>query len=195
MGVFFQSQCVMSDEDLQSVQTFEELLETLSVITSIPSANIKIIANGKVLSSHTFSSSILRSKIVMYVTYESHIIFHPSHSSCIYRVGSQASTIASPDQVEFRVKDDLSAEGVHAKSLRAVRETNFDRRMRIKKELANPYRFHDLETLNGFEDEAHARELLQLLSTDPGVLEVLKKHKWSVGKLCEMYPEVNCYIK
>ena len=162
----------MSDEDLQSVQTFEELLETLSVITSIPSANIKIIANGKVLSSHTFSSSILR-----------------------YRVGSQASTIASPDQVEFRVKDDLSAEGVHAKSLRAVRETNFDRRMRIKKELANPYRFHDLETLNGFEDEAHARELLQLLSTDPGVLEVLKKHKWSVGKLCEMYPEVNCYIK
>lgn len=63
--------------------------------------------------------------------------------------------------------------------------------MRVKKELANPYRFHDLETLSGFEDEAHARELLQLLSTDPGVLAVLKEHKWSVGKLCEMYPEVS----
>jgi len=69
-------------------------------------------------------------------------------------------------------------------------DDHFKRRLRAKREHANnPYRFHDLQTLSGLDDEARARQLLELLSSDPGVLAVMKKHKWSVGALCEMYPE------
>ena len=65
MVVFFQSDPVLQDEDLENVQSFDELLETLEAITSIPHANIKLIAHGKVLSPTTYSSSILSSKVIM----------------------------------------------------------------------------------------------------------------------------------
>ena len=51
------------------------------------------------------------------------------------------------------------------------------------------YRFHDIQTLPGFSDAHMARGILTDLANDPGVLAVLKKHRWSVGALCELPPE------
>jgi hypothetical protein len=67
MVVFFQSQPVLDDEDLKSIQSYDELLETLEVITSIPSLNIKLVASGKMLSHTSYSLETNSSKIIMYV--------------------------------------------------------------------------------------------------------------------------------
>ena len=65
MVVFYQSQPVLLEEDLMTITCYDELLETLTAITSIPPENIKLIANGIVLSSELFSASILKSKVIM----------------------------------------------------------------------------------------------------------------------------------
>lgn len=50
-------------------------------------------------------------------------------------------------------------------------------------------RFQRIETLPGLPDEDHAREILESLAADPGVRAVLEMHRWTVGALCELYPE------
>lgn len=115
------------------------------------------------------------------------------YTTFLTRIGSSAA-VTFPDSSTLpssRVHDDLLTDGVQSESHRSASSEKYDRRMRSRTELSNPYRFHDLETLSGLPDETKAKELLRLLSTDPGVLAVLKQHKWSVGKLCEMYPEVS----
>jgi hypothetical protein len=51
------------------------------------------------------------------------------------------------------------------------------------------YRFHAIQTLPGLPMEEKARGILEELASDPGVLAVMEKFKWSVGALCELYPE------
>ena len=53
----------------------------------------------------------------------------------------------------------------------------------------NPYKFQSIQTLPNLPNEDKAREILNSLANDEGVLAVMKKHKWSVGALCELYPE------
>lgn len=50
-------------------------------------------------------------------------------------------------------------------------------------------RFERIETLPGLPDEDKARDILESLANDPGVCSVLEKHRWTVGALCELYPE------
>lgn len=50
-------------------------------------------------------------------------------------------------------------------------------------------RFEKIKTLPGLPNEDTARELLEELAADPGVRAVLDKHRWTVGALCELYPE------
>ena len=40
------------------------------------------------------------------------------------------------------------------------------------------YRFHAIQTLPGLKDEAKARNILESLAADPGILAVMKKHKY-----------------
>ena len=51
------------------------------------------------------------------------------------------------------------------------------------------FRFERIETLPGLPNEDRAREILESLADDPGVRSVLEKHNWTVGALCELYPE------
>ncbi|CAM9442591.1 unnamed protein product [Discosporangium mesarthrocarpum] len=53
----------------------------------------------------------------------------------------------------------------------------------------SPYRFERVETLPGLPEEDKARQILESLANDPGIRAVLKKHRWTVGCLAEMYPE------
>lgn len=47
-----------------------------------------------------------------------------------------------------------------------------------------------VQVLPGLSEPERARAILEELATDPGVLHVLEKHRWNVGALCELYPEV-----
>ncbi|GLD91866.1 hypothetical protein PINS_up000399 [Pythium insidiosum] len=55
--------------------------------------------------------------------------------------------------------------------------------------VSTAYRFHNVEVLENFSDAHRAREILEQLATDRGVLAVMAKHKWTVGCLAEMYPD------
>lgn len=50
-------------------------------------------------------------------------------------------------------------------------------------------RFERIETLPGLPEEDTARGILESLAADPGVRAVMQKHRWTVGALCELYPE------
>jgi len=53
------------------------------------------------------------------------------------------------------------------------------------------YRFHHIETLPMLPEQEKAKKILHSLSTDPGILACMAKHKWNVGCLAELYPEGN----
>lgn len=50
-------------------------------------------------------------------------------------------------------------------------------------------RFQQIKTLPGLPREEEARGILEELAADPGVRAVMEKHRWTVGTLCELYPE------
>lgn len=53
------------------------------------------------------------------------------------------------------------------------------------------YGFHHIETLPMLPEQEKAKKILHSLSTDPGILACMAKHKWNVGCLAELYPEGN----
>ncbi|TYZ65236.1 hypothetical protein PybrP1_012332 [[Pythium] brassicae (nom. inval.)] len=55
--------------------------------------------------------------------------------------------------------------------------------------VATDYRFHAIEELPTFADKDKAREILERLANDRGILAVMNKHKWTVGTLAEMHPD------
>jgi len=59
---------------------------------------------------------------------------------------------------------------------------------------ASPHRFHGLQPLRLLPPGATpavsaTQRRLEELSSDPGILHILKTHGWAVGRLCEMPPE------
>ena len=58
---------------------------------------------------------------------------------------------------------------------------------------AGPYVFQHYETLQGTglrPSAAEALKLLHRLAADPGIAAIMRTHRWTVGKLSEMPPEV-----
>lgn len=51
------------------------------------------------------------------------------------------------------------------------------------------YGFQRVDVLPHLPEQERARRILTELASDPGVLHVMEKYQWSVGALCEMYPE------
>jgi len=56
---------------------------------------------------------------------------------------------------------------------------------------AKKYGFGSIQPLQGLPNIDAATALLHRLATDPGVVYVMKKHKWKVGCLTELYPGGN----
>jgi hypothetical protein len=88
------------------------------------------------------------------------------------------------------IRDDLSDQG----RLRMKQRQQVGRQMMAKaKNNAEPsstvYGFGGIETLPNLPQGKKAREILTSLANDPGVLACMKKHKWKVGSLAELYPE------
>lgn len=59
---------------------------------------------------------------------------------------------------------------------------------KMKKETPK-FCFGTIQTLPGLPMEPKARQILEELATDPGVLAVMEKYKWNVGTLAELFPE------
>ena len=75
------------------------------------------------------------------------------------------------------------------------REEVAKKRERIRKEAKrkaprqrpSPYCFQSFKTLPGFSDAHLARDFLKRLAADRGIAGVMKKHRWTVPALSEMY--------
>lgn len=147
--------------------TVGELKEQLAEITHF--ADIKLIHAGKVLRDDMTVGAI-----------------PGGFSAVLTMMGSTPSDIQSLEVGKetastIRIRDDLS-KGPESVNRSTTGQPRAQRQH-------NPYKFESIQTLPHLPDEAKAREILHTLANDEGVLAVMKKHKWSVGALCELYPE------
>ena len=93
-----------------------------------------------------------------------------------------------------RIRDDLTSNGKAAIVARQ-RQGRKMLQQASKNDLSNrshsnvSYGFNHIETLPMLPDQEKAKQILHSLSTDPGILACMTKHKWNVGCLSELYPE------
>jgi len=90
-----------------------------------------------------------------------------------------------------RIRDDLTRQGQQKEQQRKVLGKQMLQKAHQKAASgsSSPYGFGGIETLPNLPDEAKARAILTELANDPGILACMKKHKWQVGFLAELYPE------
>ena len=138
------------------------LYERLTELTGVPSDRIRLIHAGKVLREE---SQVLQG----------------------WRVRMVGSSVELNGIEDSLVKDDLSKNGPqrrrYAVNANELNEKEHGKSVQMK------YGFKSIETLPGLPDEATARSILTELARDPGIRFVMDKYKWTVGTLCEMYPE------
>ncbi|GBG34345.1 Peptide-N4-N-acetyl-beta-glucosaminylasparagine amidase [Hondaea fermentalgiana] len=78
--------------------------------------------------------------------------------------------------------DEVQREREHQSAVR-------EREARMRTAASTEWRFHGYRSLPQFRDAGRAREILERLGTDPGFVAVMRKHRWKVGVLSEMYPD------
>lgn len=93
-----------------------------------------------------------------------------------------------------RIRDDLSSKG----KLELARRRQLGRQMlhnanqnKVSSSFTtnSKYGFHRIETLPMLPNKEKAKEILNTLANDPGILACMAKHQWHVGCLMEMFPE------
>lgn len=151
-----------------STENVATIKDRLSSITGVALDGMKLVVKGKILTDESSVKDLwvggAQVKVAMIGTKLADVL--PS---------------GPPDDLE-RIRDDLSGRP-HANKRVKLKTSS---RGRLEN---SPYKFGRLETLSGFSDSYKAQQILEQLSTDPAILSVLAKHKWSVGALCEMFPE------
>ena len=105
----------------------------------------------------------------------------------ISAIGSKQSEIDSCQQSQAQ-SDPIARRIVNDLDTRP--DCSYERKSTFRSpEKRSPYCFGGIQTLPGLKDENIARNILEELSRDVGVLAVMEKHKFQVGALCELYPE------
>lgn len=99
------------------------------------------------------------------------------------------SAAATEKAAAITVVNDLDIDYDLVAEERRIASRAREREHRRKDASSTPYRFNELKPLPQFKDSEKAREILEDLATDPGFLAVMRKHRWTVGTLSEMYPE------
>ncbi|KAL7565257.1 hypothetical protein ACA910_014552 [Epithemia clementina (nom. ined.)] len=94
-------------------------------------------------------------------------------------------------QMAREVRDDLSEAGVRQQEQRKRMGQHLLQKAAGKSDKGshNAYGFGKIETLSDLPDSQKAREILETLANDPGILACMAKHQWHVGTLMELYPE------
>ena len=93
-----------------------------------------------------------------------------------------------------RIRDDLTSNGKAAivarqRQGRKMLQQASKNDLRSRSHSNVSYGFNHIETLPMLPDQEKAKQILHSLSTDPGILACMTKHKWNVGCLSELYPE------
>ena len=161
--------------EIEDFQTMYHLLSVLEEKTGVPISNMKIISQGKVIfpDAKTMSPEDMLVKDI------------PKGSKATILMMGNSSYTEAPKELP-RVRDDLTVEGRKHRGKYVIDANYLNRR---SGSFRTNYRFHSIQTLPNLPEEYKAREILSSLASDPGVLAVLAKHEWSVGALCELYPE------
>lgn len=130
--------------------------------------DIKLILNGRILHDQELLSSVPGGK----------------HAKIVMVAAKLSNLQAIEDKrVSVRVKDDLNISRQKSSQGKS-KVTTFGTRSTLTQ-----YGFQDIQVLPGLPRIDEARNILSSLANDPGVQAVMTKYKWSVGCLCEMYPE------
>lgn len=97
----------------------------------------------------------------------------------LYLVGSK--------EEDVKAIEDLKGDSL-LKPFEKIRRRKYE--AKVTKAITTPskYGFLELEPLPGFDDADIVRQILDQLRNDRGIKAVMEKHKWTVGKLKEMYP-------
>jgi len=101
--------------------------------------------------------------------------------------GSNSSSSRSNNR---RIRNDLTEEGrreIYARQ--RLGRNMLAKAGKKEKGTGETYGFHRIETLPMLPEQKKAKEILDSLANDPGILACMAKHKWHVGCLAEMYPE------
>ncbi len=91
-----------------------------------------------------------------------------------------------------RVRDDLSSAGradIASRQRLGRKMLQKAAQRDSKSHSSQNYGFHRIETLPMLPEQNKAKEILESLANDPGVLACMRKHEWNVGCLAELYPE------
>ncbi|CAM9264285.1 unnamed protein product [Ectocarpus sp. 13 AM-2016] len=174
-----------------AVQNLKNKLEEL---TAVPVANQKLILKGKALRDEAGTletAGVLVPSPAQTATTKTATERHEEkgdtfvQKSKLMLVGSKPSEVEEVlrEQDRVRVRNDLNGE-IIPKGYKKVALNHPPGPSDL-----SPYRFERIETLPGLPEEETARKILESLAADPGVRAVLEKHRWTVGALCELYPE------
>jgi WLM domain len=94
-----------------------------------------------------------------------------------------------------RIRDDLTRQGQRNEERRRrigrqiLHEASRKEALSAVQAISNPNGFGKIEILPNMPDQDKARDILNQLASDPGILACMKKHNWYVGSLAELYPE------
>ena len=138
------------------------LYERLTEFTGVPYERIRLIHAGKVLSK---DSRVLRG----------------------WRLRMIGTSVELSGVYDSLVMDDLSKKKSQRRRYVVNASELYEKengRLPLTK-----YGFRSIETLPGLPHEETARSILTDLARDPGIRNVMEKYGWTVGTLCEMYPE------
>jgi len=161
-----------------ATDSVEEILDILERETDVPKGKIKLVGKGGVKIEQfnllTDSGSDLGSSLKMFGS---------------TRVELAQIELAQEAATEERVRNDLDVDyDVILKQRSSAAELRH-REQRLAEVQAAPYRFDRIRVLEQFKDHAKAREILEELAADYGFHAVLKKNRWKVGVLAEMFPK------
>lgn len=97
-------------------------------------------------------------------------------------------------QTNIIVRDDLSSNGQKDSRKREklgqrMLHNAATKRNGIVYSTNEQYGFNKIEVLPNLANEQEAYNILQQLANEPGIIACMKKHKWNVGTLCELYPD------
>jgi hypothetical protein len=162
--------------NIEGTQNLLNLISMLEEKTGVPRAHMKLISHGKMLFPRQRDGRPLHEVMISDLPLGT--------KSKILMVGN-ATYEETPKELP-RIKGDMTEEG-RQRCGKYVIDAN-DLNIRTQ-QFFTYYRFHTIQTLPNLPDEHKAREILSKLASDPGILSVMAKHKWSVGALCELYPE------
>ncbi|CAM9813657.1 unnamed protein product [Choristocarpus tenellus] len=159
--------------------TVRELKENLEMRLNVPVANQKLVFKGKTL--HDDCATVAAIGVFPSIVGGKAVSHKPRQRLLL--IGSTTADVEasrSPPP-QGKVRDDFDETMIPKGYKKVVLNT-------AGPDLS-PYRFERIETLPGLPEEDKARAILESLANDPGIKAVLEKHQWTVGALCEMYPE------